>query len=112
MTADELLNNALSPLVDGRAYSDVVPIGTRLPHIRYIDIGGTIHTTLCDDNDVSVLVQIDVTADTSVERRDLKQQVQAALKALPHPVRQTAAPQHLWNEALDGFRVILTYSIF
>ena len=109
-TVYEQLDQTLSPLVGNRAYAEMVPRGTKLPTIRYITIGGSINTTLCDDNDVTVLVQIDVAAKTVVERTALMVQIQAALRNATFPARQSAAPVPLWDESLDAFKASLTYT--
>ena len=111
MTAYEVVDAALSVLVGNRAFADVVPRGTRLPHIRFTTIGGRINTTLCDDGDVSELVQIDVSTSTALERRQLQAQVQAALKLAPRPCLQTSAPVYFWDDELDAYRVSLTYTM-
>ena len=110
MTAYELLNQVLSPLVGNRAYAEMVPRGTKLPTIRYVTIGGTVNTTLCDDNDMSLLVQIDVAAETVVERTELTQQIQAALRDAQYPARQSATPVPMWDESLQAHRTSLTYT--
>ena len=109
-TVYELLDQTLSPLVGNRAFAEVVPRGTKLPNIRYISIGGTVNTTLCDDSDISLLVQIDVAAASVLERTELTKQIQAALRAVRYPARQSAAPVPLWDESLQAFRASLTYT--
>lgn len=110
MNLYELLNNTLSPLVDGRAFADVVPQNTPVPNIRFILIGGAINYTVCDGRGVDAQVQIDLSTQKSSDRHRLQNLVQDALDELD--CMQDSGPVYLWDDDLAVFRCVLTYVFY
>lgn len=88
MTIDTMLFEALGPVVDGRAYPDVAPVGAALPRIVHQQISGIATNyqegTLPDQENSRV--QVATWAPTRAEATAVAKLAEAALVA--HPLLQ------------------------
>lgn len=118
MTTDTLIFAKLGPLFEQRVFPDtfVQPDGglPTWPACRYTVIAGRIDTDIMGDGDENTdtpLVQLDIVAETAIERMTLRQQVRAAMATLDPPATLEGTPDQSFDEATRTYRCRMDYSL-